>query len=133
VELHKYLDLQKVWFTEWVENNIGVLDTTVPLPVSVKIEPQQIELKDGEISTVSLIIYPIIESEQKYSITTNSANRNISISEIPQQITINDLSPQTFSFEVSIAKNTPSGTYKVLIGVKDSEVTVSQFFTVNVT
>ncbi len=123
---------QKVWFTEWVENNIGVLDTTIPLPVSMKIEPQQIELSDGETSTMSLTIYPIIELEQEYSLTTNSANRDISISEIPQQITLNGLSPLTFSFEVSVANNTHSGTYKVLVGVKDSDVTVSQFFTVKV-
>ena len=125
---------QKVWFTEWVENNIGVLDTAIPLPVSVKIEPQQLELKSGEKSILSLTFYPIIEFEKEAFFTnSNSVDENVSISGIPQQVTLNELAPQTFSFEVSVAENTTSGTYKVLVGAKYPDVTVSQFFTVEVT
>ena len=76
----------------------------------------------------------IIEFEQEAFFTnSNSVDENISISGIPQQVTLNELAPQTFSFEVSVAENTASGTYKVLVSANYPDVTISQFFTVKVT
>jgi len=32
----------KIWFTEWVENNIGVVDTLIPLPLEIQLEADSI-------------------------------------------------------------------------------------------
>ena len=42
------VDGKKIWFTEWVENNIGVVDTSIPLPFSIDIDTKEITLKKGE-------------------------------------------------------------------------------------
>ena len=50
--LHKFLTLQlageKIWFTEWVENNIGVVDTSIPLTFSIDIDKKEITLEKGQ-------------------------------------------------------------------------------------
>ena len=43
-----------IWFTEWAENKIGVIDTKKPLPFSVKTDTNSITLKKGETKTVFL-------------------------------------------------------------------------------
>ena len=43
------VDNQKIWFTEWVENNIGVVDTSIPLPYEIQLEANESELLHPEI------------------------------------------------------------------------------------
>ena len=52
------IDDEKVWFTEWVENNIGVLDTSIPLPLSIDIDSKEIFVKKGQ--TVLTVIETLI-------------------------------------------------------------------------
>ena len=49
----------KIWFTEWVENNIGVLDTSIPLPHKVILDTQQITMRKGTQTQVNLTITPV--------------------------------------------------------------------------
>ena len=42
------VDGEKIWFTEWVENNIGVVDTSIPLHFSIDINTNQITLEKGQ-------------------------------------------------------------------------------------
>ena len=39
---------EKIWFTEWVENKIGVVDTSVPLPLEIQLEQNTLNLVPGE-------------------------------------------------------------------------------------
>ena len=45
---------EKIWFTEWVENNIGVVDTSIPLPFSIDIDKKQITLEKGQTTQITL-------------------------------------------------------------------------------
>jgi len=38
---------EKIWFTEWVENNIGVIDTSVSLPFTIDVS-SELSLEKGE-------------------------------------------------------------------------------------
>ena len=38
---------EKIWFTEWVENNIGVVDTSIPLPFSIDIDKERNYFGEG--------------------------------------------------------------------------------------
>jgi len=40
---------EKIWFTEWVENNIGVVDTSIPRPFSIDIDKDKLLWRKGEI------------------------------------------------------------------------------------
>ena len=47
---------EKIWFTEWVENNIGVVDTSIPLPFSVDTDKGEMTLKKGQTAQIMLKI-----------------------------------------------------------------------------
>ncbi len=46
----------KIWFSEWAENKIGVIDTSKSLPISVDVDTNVISLKKGEKSTFNLTL-----------------------------------------------------------------------------
>ena len=41
------VDGEKIWFTEWVENNIGVVDTSVSLPLTIQLSSDSLTLSPG--------------------------------------------------------------------------------------
>ena len=46
----------KVWFTEWSENNLGVIDTTIPLPIEIHLDEDEILLYPGETKNLNFSI-----------------------------------------------------------------------------
>ncbi|MEX2059843.1 MAG: lyase, partial [Nitrosopumilaceae archaeon] len=61
----------KIWFTEWVENNIGVIDTSLPLFFDVELDSQKVTLKKGEKIQLTLSIIPNSSSISNISITSS--------------------------------------------------------------
>ena len=123
----------KIWFTEWVENNIGVLDSSIPLPIEVNLEPNEIILNKGETSTLSFAITPKEQLDEMVTLTTaNTATLNdIIVDGADKKITIED-QLETVSLSLSANEFALSGTYKLLVGAQYKEVTVSQFITITV-
>jgi virginiamycin B lyase len=122
----------KIWFTEWVENNIGVLDSSIPLPIEVNVDKKNLILSRGDNSTIAVTITPNKQLTEPITLTnanTASLNDIKVISE--KQITLGD-QPETVSFTVSVDKFALSGTYKILLGARYQEVTVSQYVMVTV-
>jgi len=128
------VDDKKIWFTEWVENNIGVVDTSIPLPFDISLDTENIVLKRGEtaevviqfssinapprghlvnISTTSLFADLIInpESTEFYHLTGNSESKIV-------QITASD--------------SAVPDTHKVLLGAYNDEIAISKFITVTI-
>ena len=123
----------KVWFTEWVENNIGFLDTKKPLPIDVSTIPTDITIHRGENSTVS---FTITENEQINDtitlVTSNTAGlRDIMVTGNQQQVNLTG-QPKTVSINISADNFALTGTYKVLIGARYHEVTISKYQTVTI-
>ena len=50
------VDGEKIWFTEWVENNIGVVDTSVPLPLEIQFESNSVTLTPGNSQEFDFIV-----------------------------------------------------------------------------
>ena len=123
----------KIWFTEWVENNIGVLDSSIPLPIEVNLEPNEIILNKGENSTLSFTITPKEQLDGTITLTTanTAAPNDIIVSGVDKKITVEN-QPETVSLSLSASKFALSGTYKLLVGAQYNEVTVSQFITITV-
>lgn len=126
----------KIWFTEWAQNNIGVIDTTSSLPFDIEIDSQNIEMSTGE----------SIEVKMQVNIATNHSQKNLRThvtqsqedSGLKTEVKSNDIqiseSKGTWIIPVSIsAKNEiSSGTYKILLGVSDDEIAVSKYLTITV-
>ena len=49
-----------IWFTEWAENNIGVIDTSKPLPFKTNTDKETLVLKKGESGEITLTILSLI-------------------------------------------------------------------------
>ena len=123
----------KVWFIEWVENNIGFLDTKKPLPFDVSATPADITLHRGENSTVSFVITPNEQINDAITlVTSNTASMNdILVTGIHQQINLTG-QPKTVSINISADNFAITGTYKVLVGARDPDVTISKYVTVTI-
>ena len=130
------VDGEKIWFTEWVENNIGVVDTSIPLPFSIDINTNQITLEKGQ--TVKIVLESTIAPN--YTGSAINAIVNYSTTSTFSDITIkpelNDFSlsddPITISVEITASEYALSGTHKILLGAYIYDVSISQFITVTV-
>lgn len=124
------VDHNKVWFAEWVENNIGVLDSSIPLPIEVNASDTSITIHRGQNATVSLNISP---QEQLISpvsiITSNTAGvQNILVTPQDPQITVDKSKSEKIT--ISADNFASAGTYQLLIGARYHDITVSKYITV---
>ncbi len=125
-----HLDAEKIWFTEWVENNIGVIDTAVEVPYTVSLEPQAIYTDAGATETVTLTI-------DAGELGPNAGFAMSDISGIPglelAMGEIEILADSEASVEIDvITTEIEDGTYTVALGVIDDEVGRFSYLTVNV-
>ena len=126
------IDGDKIWFTEWSENNLGVVDTTILLPFEIHLGEDNILLRPGEsksltfsISSISKNTLPSVsivlsESFEFLDVQTNDA-------------TIENFSPDSFELinvTLHADDNLIPGKYKVLLGAATDQVSVSKFVTV---
>ena len=45
-----------IWFTEWSENKIGMIDTSIPLPFSVSTSIDNLEIKPGNAKEIKILL-----------------------------------------------------------------------------
>ena len=119
----------KIWFTEWAENKIGVVDTAKSLPFTVNTNVESITIKKGETQTISLSINP--SSSNIGDINFNSAHTASSVTK-SSDLLISHKFNNSNEIIVSITASqiALSGDYKLLLGVFNSEVNVSKYIDV---
>jgi len=117
----------KVWFTEWVENNIGVLDSSIALPIEVNSPDTSITIQRGHNATISLNINPLEELTSSVSIiTSNTAGaQNISIISQEPQVMVDKST--TAKVTISADNFAVTGTYKILVGARYQDITISKY------
>jgi len=132
------VDGKKIWFTEWVENNIGVVDTSIPLPFSIDIDTKEIILKKGETAEVAVTVTPVgaVGSQQIGSPANVNYSSTSTFSDIIIKPELNNFSlsdvPITISVEVTASEYALSGTHKILLGAYTDDIAISQFITVTI-
>jgi len=123
---------EKIWFTEWVENNIGVVDTSIPLPFSIAIDKDKITLEKGQTTQITLEVTKT-GSAHMYDASVNSSSTS-TFSDIiityENNFSLSDKT--TISVEIMASEHALSGTHKVLLGAYTDDIAVSQFITVTV-
>ena len=119
---------------EWVENNIGVVDTSIPLPFSIDIDKKQVTLEKGKTEQVILSVNKTLLSDTSDASVNSSSTSTFS--DIIIKPELNDFSlsdvPTTISIEVTASEYALSGTHKILLGAYTYDVAISQFITVTV-
>ncbi|MGI0003499.1 MAG: lyase, partial [Nitrosopumilaceae archaeon] len=120
----------KIWFTEWVENNIAVLDTSIPLPFQIELDQTEITLKKGEKAELSMKVIPSSDGKVSFTSSNTAQFSDIVVSLDKDEQEISENEPLLISVAIEANNNALSGTYKVLLGAQNDEVSVSQFVTV---
>jgi virginiamycin B lyase len=124
---------EKIWFTEWVENNIGVVDTSIPRPFSIDIDTKEITLEKGETTTVTLTLISTTDTWISGNVNYSSTS---TFSDIIIKPALNNfaLSDQvtTVSVEITASEHALSGTHKVLLGGYTDDIAISKFITVTI-
>ena len=130
------VDGKKIWFTEWVENNIGVVDTSISPPFSIDINVNQITLEKGQTSEIPLKVTKAsswngmsIDASVNHSSTSTFSD--IIIKPELNNFSLSDTST-TISVQISVSEHALSGTHKVLLGAYTDDIAVSQFITVTI-
>lgn len=122
----------KVWFTEWVENNIGLLDPTVGLPIDVSASTSTISLSRGQNATFTMIINPNepLDGTASIVIAQTTSAQDLRVTPSNQNVTLDK--PKSVTVTLSADNFALSGTYKVLVGARYQDVTISKFLTVTI-
>jgi virginiamycin B lyase len=121
----------KIWFTEWAENNLGVVDRTIPMPFEIQLDENEISLLPGESKNLDFTILSrsenspsftsliFLDSSEFLDVQTNGTFDGASLSD-SEIITV------TLSSNDKIIP----GEYKILLGAETEQVSVSKFVTV---
>ncbi|MDI1496173.1 MAG: lyase [Cenarchaeum symbiont of Oopsacas minuta] len=115
----------KVWFTEWVENNIGVLDLSKKLPLDVKFDSKTLEIKNNESNNIQLSISPLGDTAEVVKISYNVPVDGIIMTFDEKPFPVDEL--VTANVKVFVNEMVPKGTYKVIIGVDTGDVAISEY------
>ncbi len=122
----------KIWFTEWVENNIGVLDTTIPLPVDPQVDKQNISLKKGETVNLTLTLTALQSDSFKIITKDTSTFNDLVISSEITETSMQEGQILPIQFTISASDNAVTTTHKLLLGAQNTDVSVSKYITINI-
>ena len=126
------VDGEKIWFTEWVENNIGVVDTSIPTPFSVDVDREEITLDKGQITQMILKVTKTSNNTIKANVNSSSTSTfsDIIITHENDFLLSDELT--TITVEIMASEHALSGTHKILLGAYTDDIAVSKFVTVTV-
>ena len=125
----------KIWFTEWAENNIGVVDTSIELPYEIEIIPREITLKKGESKEITMQVIPPTQRDiQDISVIFGNPTlfSDLTIEPDTEEFALSLDAPKTIKISLSTTENALSATHKVLIGTQADDVAISKFITVTI-
>lgn len=120
----------KIWFTEWVENNIGVVDTSIALPFGIELDSKDISLIAGESKSLSFTISAQQDLSDVSLILSDSSNFLDVTSSVSDSFQLD--STKSIDVIISASDDIIPGTYKVLLGAQIEDVSISKFVTVTI-
>ena len=128
------VDDKKIWFTEWVENNIGVVDTSIPLPFDISLDTENIVLKRGETAEITLEFSStdIISSGHSINISTTSLFTDLTINPESTEFYSNDSGSESIIVQITASESALPDTHKILLGAYNDEIAISKFITVTI-
>jgi len=125
----------KIWFSEWAENKIGVIDTSKSLPISVDVDTNVISLKKGEKSTFNLTLtYSNLLgfTQDEIEIVSSNTAPYQSFPYISTSVERNEGQNNQEIIQINVFANEKSlpGEYKLLVGGQTDEIVVSKYIDV---
>jgi len=125
-----------IWFTEWSANKIGVVQSSLPVPVSIAVAQTYLDMRPGDETTISLVTRTSQElvgnGTLRYSWSSYNPS-DISVSFSSQYPALNSLTDSPSQAELIISTNTKPGNYTLGLGIDTGNVTVWSMIQVQVT
>ncbi len=116
----------KIWFTEWAANNIGVVDTSITPTMDVAIDSEKVFYEESTFVTLKVTA----NKEGTFDVISNSVAADLILIESDvSTIHLSEGQTKTIPFRVSVSESLSPGTYKVLLGAQTADIAVSEFFT----
>ena len=116
-----------IWFTEWTENKIGFLNSSIDIPFKITTMNDEIEITNNEIKNVELEIASSEALELDFSssstITRNGELKNISIVFEEEKIIING--KKQLNVEIEYSGNLAAGQYTIMLSANNKDITYS--------
>jgi virginiamycin B lyase len=122
----------KIWFTEWAENNIGVVDTSITLPFGIELDSKDISLKAGESKNLSFTISPLQDLPDVSLILSDPYDFVNATSNVSGSFQLNSNTPKSIDVTISTSDASIPGKYKMLLGAQIEDVSISKFVTVTI-
>ena len=128
------VDDKKIWFTEWVENNIGVVDTSISLPFEINLNRENIVLERGETTEIILEFSSTDIAPHGYSvnISTTSLFTDLIINPESTEFYSNDSGSESIIVQITASESALPDTHKILLGAYNDEIAISKFITVTI-
>ena len=122
----------KVWFTEWSENKIAVLNPNLPLPIELEVVNKDISVKQGEVAKIELkvIANDKLDSTVRMGIsgtivpTGRLVNMTAQFSE--QEFILSEPSTKTVMLELIPLDGLLAQDYRITVSVKYNDLTYSE-------
>ena len=130
------IDGEKIWFTEWVENNIGVVDTSVPLPFEIQLDSTEIALHSGDSKQFNFVVspkpyYEVLDVSLILSPGHEFLNVRLDVNS-PESFQLVPGTSATINTTISASEDAIPGTYKILLGAQTPDIAVSKYVTVTI-
>ena len=130
------VDGNKIWFTEWVENNIGVVDTSIPLPLEIQLDSNSVMLTSGDSQDFDFVVSSMSQKDlMGVSLILASTHDFLNVELVenyPESFQLDSDAPRPISLTISASDDAVPGTYKVLLGAQLSDVAISKYVTVTI-
>ena len=125
-----------IWFTEWSANKIGVVQSNLPVPVSIVVPESYLRLSPGDETTISLVTKTSQEimgnGTLRYSWSSYSPT-DVSVSFSSQYPSLHSLTDNPSQAELIISATTRPGNYTLGLGIDTGKVSVWSMIQVQVT
>jgi virginiamycin B lyase len=129
------IDGEKIWFTEWAENNIGVVDTSVPLPLEIQLDSNSLITTPGNSKEFNFVVSSLSQKDLLgVSLILSSTHDflNLELVETLETFQLDSDAPRPISITINTSEDAVPGTYKVLLGAQLPDVAISKYVTVTI-
>jgi virginiamycin B lyase len=116
----------ELWFSEWTENKLGMLNTSSPIPFKVKIAEEMVQVKNGQTKEITITISSDKDVNVRMiassTLTPTGGFGNSTVSFSQDSIQVKPGEEKKVSFLITPSQDTPAGDYTMMIGVEDDRV-----------
>lgn len=127
----------KIWFTEWTEHKIGVLDPSIPIPFDISSNVKEISISRGDSTKIPISIHAVQNFREQLtprvssSITPTGKLLNMTATFNPSLI-IPSTNTQTIDLIIDTDKSIKPGNYTITVGITDGLVIKSIIINFNI-